>query len=98
MCYSAFVTRIGVRELRQHASRYLDVVKEGGTVEVTERGRLVALLVPPSPASSARDQLVTSGRMLPARAAFRLPVRRALAPKRGTPSETLAGLRDERHA
>jgi prevent-host-death family protein len=93
-----FVTRIGVRELRQHASRYLDVVKEGGTVEVTERGRLVALLVPPSPASSARDELVISGRLLPARAAFRLPVRRALAPKRRTPSETLAELRDERHA
>ena len=98
MCYNGSVTRIGVRELRQHASRYLDVVKGGGTVEVTERGRLVALLVPPSPASSARDELVTSGRLLPARAAFRLPVRRALAPKRRTPSETLAELRDERHA
>ena len=34
--------RIGVRQLRQHASRYLDRVKAGETVEVTERGRLVA--------------------------------------------------------
>ncbi|MEI7747347.1 MAG: type II toxin-antitoxin system prevent-host-death family antitoxin, partial [Actinomycetota bacterium] len=35
--------RIGVRELRQHASRYLEIVKRGETVEVTERGNLVAL-------------------------------------------------------
>ena len=38
--------RIGVRELRQHASRYLAQVEAGGTVEVTDRGRLVARLVP----------------------------------------------------
>jgi prevent-host-death family protein len=37
---------IGVRELRQHASRYLERVKGGETIEVTERGRPVALLVP----------------------------------------------------
>jgi prevent-host-death family protein len=96
MCYIWLVTRIGVRELRQHASRYLDVVKRGGTVEVTERGQLVALLVPPSPASSARDRLVVSGRLLPARAPFRLPPRRAPAPKKRTASETLAELRGER--
>jgi prevent-host-death family protein len=58
--------RIGVRELRQHASRYLSRVKAGETVEVTERGELVALLVPPDPASSARDRLVADGRLLPA--------------------------------
>jgi prevent-host-death family protein len=96
MCYICRVTRIGVRELRQHASRYLDVVKNGGTVEVTERGRLVALLVPPSPASSARDRLVLSGRVLPARAAFRLPRRRASARGERTASETQAELRGER--
>ena len=38
--------RIGVRELRQHASRYLARVEQGETIEVTDRGRLVALLVP----------------------------------------------------
>ena len=90
------MTRIGVRELRQHASRYLDVVKRGGTVEVTERGLLVALLVPPSSASSARDRLVVSGRLSPARAPFRVPPRRALARKKRTASETLADLRAER--
>lgn len=38
--------RIGVRELRQHASRYLARVRAGETIEVTERGRPVARLVP----------------------------------------------------
>lgn len=37
---------IGVRELRQHASRYLDLVARGESVEVTDRGRPVARLVP----------------------------------------------------
>ena len=41
--------RIGVRELRQNASRYLDRVKSGETVEVTERGQLVAVLLRPVP-------------------------------------------------
>ena len=58
--------RIGVRELRQNASRYLALVKAGETVEVTERGELVALLAPPGRARSARDELVASGRLVPA--------------------------------
>jgi len=37
---------IGVRELRQHASQYLARVAGGETLEVTDRGRPVALLVP----------------------------------------------------
>ena len=60
------MNRIGVRELRQHASRYLAQVKAGETVEVTERGRLIAKLVPPEPAETARDQLIAEGRLLPA--------------------------------
>lgn len=38
--------RIGIRELRQHASRYLARVAKGEDFEVTDRGRPVALLVP----------------------------------------------------
>ena len=37
---------IGVRELRQHASRYLARVANGETLEVTDRGRPVAHLIP----------------------------------------------------
>ena len=58
--------RIGVRELRQNASRYLALVKRGQTVEVTERGELVALLTPPGGGSTTRARLVAEGRLLPA--------------------------------
>ena len=89
--------RIGVRELRQHASRYLAMVKAGASVEVTVRGQLVALLVPPGATSAARDRLVTSGRLVPASAPFVTPGRRA-ASAGGAASATLDELRDERLA
>jgi prevent-host-death family protein len=38
--------RVGVRELRQNLSKYLDRVKAGDDLVVTERGREVARLVP----------------------------------------------------
>jgi prevent-host-death family protein len=37
---------VGVRELRQNLSRYLDRVKAGESLVVTEHGREVARLVP----------------------------------------------------
>lgn len=58
--------RIGVRELRQNASQYLSLVKAGQTVEVSERGRLVALLVPPQRSQTGRDRLIAAGRLIPA--------------------------------
>ena len=88
--------RIGVRELRQHASRYLEQVKAGEIVEVTERGKLVALLVSPTPAVAVRDQLIASGRLEPAKSAFQLPERRQVAPEETTGSDALTDLRRER--
>lgn len=85
--------RIGVRELRQHASRYLAKVQAGETVEVTVRGELVALLVPPLPARTARERLIASGQLVPAVGALRLPRRRSAAL---TSTEVLAELREDR--
>jgi prevent-host-death family protein len=90
------VERIGVRELRQNASRYLAMVKSGQRVEVTERGKLVALLVPPTASSSARDALIASGTLKPATRPLRLPDRHAVPPSGPTPSEALAELREDR--
>jgi prevent-host-death family protein len=53
--------RIGVRELRQHASRYLARVTLGESIEVTDRGRPVARLVPI--VEDPWTDLVTSGRV-----------------------------------
>jgi prevent-host-death family protein len=40
------MAKVGVRELRQNLSRYLDRIKAGETLVVTEHGREVARLVP----------------------------------------------------
>ena len=53
--------RIGVRELRQHASRYLARVVRGETLEVTDRGRPVARLVPLH--TDAWTDLVAAGKV-----------------------------------
>lgn len=56
--------QISVRELRQHASRWLRQVQEGEAFEVTDRGRPVALLVPRRQ-GSVLQQLIEAGRVTP---------------------------------
>ncbi|HEV7678623.1 MAG TPA: hypothetical protein VGQ42_08645 [Candidatus Dormibacteraeota bacterium] len=57
---------IGVRELQQRASAVLRRIERGEVLGVTDRGRLVAILGPPSSATGAAS-LVTAGRLRPAR-------------------------------
>lgn len=40
------MTSVGIRELRQRASELLRLVEQGETIEITDRGRPVALLSP----------------------------------------------------
>jgi prevent-host-death family protein len=47
-------TVAGVRELKNHLSRYLKEVKRGRSIVVTERGKVVATIVP------ARKHLVVA--------------------------------------
>jgi len=56
---------VPVRELQQHASAVLRRVRAGERVAVTDRGTIVAVLVPPSDAGGAAG-LVASGRVRPA--------------------------------
>jgi prevent-host-death family protein len=53
---------IGVRELRQHASKWLRRVQRGESFQVTEHGRPVALLIP-SPAHISLETLSATGRL-----------------------------------
>jgi prevent-host-death family protein len=55
---------VGIRELRQYASRVVARVAQGETVTVTDRGRPVARLVPVL--ESRLEQLVTDGAVIPA--------------------------------
>jgi prevent-host-death family protein len=55
-------SRVGIRELRQNLSVYVDRVKAGETLEVTEHGRPVARLAPLAPAgATGYDRLVAEG-------------------------------------
>jgi prevent-host-death family protein len=59
------VRLVGVRELRQNLSVYLDRVKEGETLQVTEFGRVVALLSPlPAEKLSPLERMVREGRAI----------------------------------
>jgi prevent-host-death family protein len=51
---------VGVRELRQRASELLRRVERGETIEVTDRGRRVAILAP-APEGSPLDRLRALG-------------------------------------
>jgi prevent-host-death family protein len=82
---------VGVRELRQHLSRYLDRVKAGEDLIVTEHGREVARLVPSSTDAYAE---------LAARFGATVPIGRlediaAELPKRDAPAGTTDAFLDE---
>lgn len=57
---------VGVRELRQNLSVYLDRVKKGEAMTVTERGQVVAMLRPPEATGGLTERLVAEGRARPA--------------------------------
>jgi prevent-host-death family protein len=55
--------RIGVRELQQHASRWVRRVGAGESFEVTDHGRPVARLVPISEEETGLAALERAGRL-----------------------------------
>ena len=59
------VAEVGVRELRDHLSRWLARVEAGDEVIVTDRGRAVARLGPT--ARTRLDDLIDAGVVIPAK-------------------------------
>jgi prevent-host-death family protein len=62
MCYMTNRSQVGVREIRQNLSVYLDRVKAGEAIEITERGQPVAVLGPLPDRSTVLQRLVAEGR------------------------------------
>jgi prevent-host-death family protein len=54
---------VGVAELRQNLSRYLQRVAKGERLLVTDRNRPVAELGPPPSTGAVLDRLIASGRV-----------------------------------
>lgn len=87
------MNRIGIRELRQNASGYLRDVEGGERIEVTDRGRPIAWLVP-IPQQGGLEALVLSGRLAePTRSLGSLPDPLEPVADVPRPSEELAILR-----
>jgi prevent-host-death family protein len=86
--------RIPERELTQHTSAVLARVANGESIEVTVSGRPVARLVPIA-RSSALDDLIAAGRIIPAtnHTPFRMPT--VKAEPGADAGELLSSLRDE---
>lgn len=62
---------IGIRELRQNASRYVAMAEQGITVNVTRRGLIVASLIPWKHSTRSKEedtlqQLYAAGLLRPA--------------------------------
>ena len=88
---------VGVRELRQRASELLRRVEAGETIQVTDRGRPVAVLAP-LPDRSPIERLRAAGDLLSSQHDLDdLPDPLPLAAGQEPPSSMLARLRrDER--
>jgi len=59
--------QVGVRELREQLSAYLDRAHHGETIEVTDRGTPVAMLVPIPEERRILAELIASGQLRPAK-------------------------------
>ena len=91
-------TRVGVRELRQNLSVYLDRVKDGATLTVTEHGRTVAVLAPAaaSDASTLQRMVSDSRAVAPSRRIGDLPPPRPATLSASSSEDMLTEQRDER--
>lgn len=58
---------VGVRELRQNLSVYLERVKKGEALTVTDRGQEVAILRPMPKTNDVIARLIAEGRATPAK-------------------------------
>ena len=58
-------SQVGVRELQQHASKYLDLVEAGEVIEVTRHGRKIARLTPVTDPGDPHAQFYAAGLLVP---------------------------------
>jgi prevent-host-death family protein len=91
------MSTVGIRELRQRASELLRLVQAGETIEITDRGRPIALLTP-LPPDNPLNRLRAAGEVSATEGDLNdLPEPLDLPAGAEAPSRTLARLRsDER--
>jgi len=57
---------VGIRQLRDHLSRYVDQVQKGQEIVITDHGKAVARIVPIEEGRRKLDQLIAEGLVTPA--------------------------------
>jgi prevent-host-death family protein len=88
---------VGIRELRQNLSRYIERVKAGESLTVTERGREVARLSPAGPKDSPLARLVAErGATMPTASLLELEWDDGVAPDATPSADVLDELREDR--
>jgi prevent-host-death family protein len=88
---------VGIRELRQRASDLLRQVERGESIEITDRGRPVAVLSPVPPGGPYRRMLAEGEITSASRETGDLPEPLSVLPGQISASSVLAWLRsDER--
>ena len=94
--YSGGMSEVSVRMLNQETARVLARVKQGEEIEVTERGVVVARLLPAQP--SAAGRLLATGKLRPRRTAGPVPRPKGPVRRDREAGEVLRELRgEERH-
>lgn len=90
-------SNIGVRELRQNASRYLEQVEAGDTLHVTRNGKVVARLVPVERIDDdPLSELIATGALrLPDEPGDLIDIIPAVGDNPSVASDALAALRSE---
>jgi prevent-host-death family protein len=71
--------QVGVREVKNHLSAYLDRVRDGEEIVITDRGRPIARLTSLEPEADRLHSLIDQGVLIPATASRALPSRRIRA-------------------
>jgi prevent-host-death family protein len=87
------VDQIPIRALNQDTAGVLARVERGETVEITNRGRPIARIVPVT--ADIMADLVASGVVLPPTIAGPIPMPTVPAPVDSEAGQLLSGLRDE---
>ncbi len=85
------VVRVGVRDLRENLRSWLDRVKAGEEVVVTERGKAIAQLTPLGPSRRKLEELIELGIVRPPRRAKRHRIDLSSLPELG-PGPTLSDI------
>ena len=95
---SAPVRRVPIRELQQHVARVISELAEAAeTAEITSRGRVIARLIPLSPAERALAEMIERGEVIPAKNPDGLAGWKPLPPREdgASLSDALIAMREE---